>query len=97
MDLHLKDQTPLLITRISGSGFLSRNSPNAWKKQDLLGQVSGTAVLDTPAKISGFRVRIQGQDSGLIFRNRIKGQNSGSAFRFGIQVQDSGSGFRVKI
>ncbi len=72
-------------------------------KQDLLGQVSGTAVLDTLAKIqgkdpgSGFRGRIQGQDSWSGFRGRIQGQDSGSGSKERFQGQDPGSGIRVRI
>ncbi len=67
-------------------------------KQDLLGQVSGTAVLDTLAKIQGkdpgsrFRVNIQGQDSGVGFRVRIKGLDPGKGFRVRIQGQELGLG-----
>jgi hypothetical protein len=75
-------------------------------KQDLLGQVSGTAVLGNITKIqgkdpgSGFKVRIQGKDSGSVARARIQGYDSGLGFKVGIRVriwgQDPGSGFRVK-
>ncbi len=59
--------------------------------------------------MSGFRIRIQGGDSGL-FRVGNQGQHLGSGFRVRIQGQDlgskiqslnsglgSGSGFRVRI
>jgi hypothetical protein len=71
------------------------------RKQDLLGQVSGTAVLDCYSNFgsndsgSVFRVRIQGRDLGLGFRVGIQGWDSVSGFRVGIQ--GSGSGFRVWI